>query len=73
MRKEQTKIQSLTEQIVMRFFGFMVAIITAQLFVYSMFGITVSVTQNIGMMAYFTIQSIFVGYLTRRFFEYWGK
>ena len=69
MRREQTKIQSLVEQIVGRLFGFTVAITTAQLFVYGMFGITVSPLQNIGMMAYFTCQNVVVSYFVRRYFE----
>ena len=73
MRKEQTKTQSFIEQITSRVLGFTVAVITGQLFVYGMFGVAVSGTQNLGMMAYFTCQGIFVGYLSRRFFEYLGK
>lgn len=69
MRKEQTKTQSLIEQIVIRLAGFVVAIITGELFVYKMFGISVSVSQNFSLLSYFTIQSIFVGYFIRRFFE----
>ena len=73
MRKAQTKIQALRETITTRFVGFIVALITAELFVYEMFGVTVSPTQNIGIMIYWTFQSIFVGYLLRRFFEMQGR
>lgn len=73
MRKEQTKLESLIEQIIGRLFGFIAATITAQLFVYNMFGITVSVNQNISMMAYFTCQNIVVSYFVRRFFESRGR
>ena len=69
MRKEQTKIQTLGETITSRFVGFIVALITAELFVYEMFEVKVSVTQNIGIMIYWTLQSIVVGYMMRRFFE----
>ena len=69
MRKEQTKLESLIEQIIGRFFGCLVAMTTAQLFVYNMFGITVSTNQNISMMLYFTCQNIVVSYFVRRFFE----
>ena len=72
MRKEQTKIQALKETITSRFVGFVVALITAELFVYEMFEVTVSVTQNIGIMVYWTLQSVVIGYMMRRFFEYRG-
>jgi len=73
MRREQTKTQALKETVTTRIVGFMVALITAELFVYEMFEVKVSVTQNIGIMIYWTCQSIFVGYMMRRFFELRGK
>ena len=69
MRQEQTKLHSFIEQIIIRLAGFMAAIITGELFVYKMFGISVSMTQNFSMLSYFTLQSIFLGYFIRRFFE----
>ena len=69
MRREQTKTQALKETVTTRIVGFMVALITAELFVYEMFEVKVSVTQNIGIMIYWTCQSILVGYMMRRFFE----
>ena len=73
MRKEQTRIQALGETVTSRFVGFVVALITAELFVYEMFGLSVSATQNIGIMVYWTCQSVVVGYMMRRFFEYRGR
>ena len=73
MRKEQTKIQALGEMITSRFVGFIVALITAELFVYEMFGVSVSATQNLGIMVYWTFQSVVIGYMMRRFFEYRGR
>ena len=69
MRKEQTKLHSFIEQVVIRLAGFVVAIVTGELFVYKMFGISVSASQNFSLLSYFTMQSIFVGYFIRRFFE----
>ena len=69
MRQEQTKLNSFIEQIVIRLAGFMAAIITGELVVYKMFGVSVSTTQNFSMLSYFTFQSIFLGYFIRRFFE----
>jgi len=73
VRKEQTRRQALKETVVTRFVGFTAALITAELFVYEMFGVTVSVTQNLGIMVYWTCQSILVGYMLRRFFEMRGR
>ena len=69
MRQEQTKINSLKETATTRFVVFIIALITAELFVYEMFGVAVSVTQNLGIMTYWLFQSIFIGYFIRRFFE----
>lgn len=69
MKRKQTKRQAMTEVVISRITVFLVAVITAELFVYEMFGITVSATQNIGMMIYFTFQSMIVGYFLRRHFE----
>ena len=68
-RDEQTKTQSLVEQIASQIIVFVFAVFTAHLFVYEMFGVAVSMNQNIGMMIYWTFQSIFLRYFLRRFFE----
>ncbi len=68
-REEQTKKQAITEIVVSRMTVLVVAIITAELFVYEWFGVSVSSSQNIGMMIYWSLQSIFIGYMIRRFFE----
>jgi len=69
MKRKQTKRQAMTEVVISRMTVFLVTIITAELFVYEAFGITVSATQNIGMMIYFSCQSMIVGYFLRRRFE----
>ena len=68
-RDVQTRKQSLIEQVVSQIIIFTCAVFTSQLFVYKMFGITVSINQNIGMMVYWTGQSVFIRYFLRRFFE----
>jgi hypothetical protein len=73
MRKEQSKLQALKETIATRFVGFVVALVTAELFVYDIFGVTVSVTQNLGIMTYWSFQSVLVGYTLRRVFELRGN
>jgi len=73
MRREQTKLYSFIEQVVIRLAGFVAAIVTGELFVYKMFGVSVSTTQNFSILSYFTFQSIFIGYFIRRFFEKRGR
>lgn len=68
-RDLQTRSQSLTEQVVSQVVVFLCAIIAAELFVYEMFGITVTMNQNLGMMVYWTFQSLCIRYFLRRFFE----
>jgi len=68
-REEQTKSQSLTEVVVSRFTVLVVATFTAELFVYDLFGVNVSTGQNVGMMIYWSLQSILIGYMLRRYFE----
>ena len=69
MRAEQTRREALTEVVISRMSVLVVAIITAELFVYEWFGVKVSSIQNVGMMIYWSFQSIFIGYTIRRFFE----
>jgi hypothetical protein len=73
VRKEQTKIQALKETITTRLVGFIIALITAELFVYKMFGVAVSTNQNLGIMIYWSFQSVLVGYTLRRIFEMRGR
>jgi hypothetical protein len=68
-RDVQTRTQALIEQVVSQVVIFTCAVITSQLFVYRMFDITVTLDQNIGMMVYWTGQSVFIRYFLRRFFE----
>ena len=69
MRIEQTRREALTEVVISRMSVLAIAIITAELFVYEWFGVKVSSSQNVGMMIYWSFQSILIGYTIRRFFE----
>jgi hypothetical protein len=69
LRKFQTKWQSLGEQIATQLFMFIATVITAQLFVYEMFGVDIDLMQNFGVGVYFTFQAIIFRYFLRRFFE----
>ena len=69
VRERQSRIQSLAEQIVGQLTTLILAMITAELFVYEMFGMEVSSIQNIGFMIYFFIQNVFIRYFLRRYFE----
>ena len=69
LRERQSRIQSLAEQIVGQLTTLILAMITAELFVYEMFGMEVSSIQNIGFMIYFFIQNVFIRYFLRRYFE----
>ena len=69
VRERQSRIQSLAEQIVGQLTTLILAMITAELFVYEMFGMEVSTLQNIGFMIYFFIQNVFIRYFIRRHFE----
>ena len=69
VRERQSRIQSLAEQIVGQLTTLILAMITAELFVYEMFGMEVTTLQNIGFMIYFFIQNVFIRYFIRRHFE----
>ena len=69
VRERQSRIQSLAEQIVGQLTTLILAMITAELFVYEMFGMEVSSIQNIGFMIYFFIQNVFIRYFIRRYYE----
>jgi len=69
VRIEQTRREALTEVVISRMSVLAIAIITAELFVYEWFGVKVSSSQNVGMMIYWSFQSILIGYTIRRFFE----
>ena len=69
VRERQSRIQSLAEQIVGQLTTLILAMITAELFVYEMFGMEVSSIQNVGFMIYFFIQNVFIRYFLRRYFE----
>ena len=69
VREYQSKTQSLTEQITAQLITVILAMVTAELFVYEMFGMEVSSIQNIGFMIYFFIQNVFIRYFIRRYYE----
>ena len=69
VRERQSRIQSLAEQIVGQLTTLILAMITAELFVYEMFGMEVSSIQNVVFMIYFFIQNVFIRYFLRRYFE----
>ena len=69
LRQKQTWAQSLSEQFVGQIATLLWAIVTAELFVYEMFGMDVSTTQNVGFMLYFFIQNIAIRYYLRRYYE----
>ena len=58
VRERQSRIQSLAEQIVGQLTTLILAMITAELFVYEMFGMEVT-----------SIQNVFIRYFIRRHFE----
>ena len=69
VREYQSKTQSLTEQITAQLITVILAMVTAELFVYEMFGMEVTSIQNVGFMIYFFIQNVFIRYFIRRHFE----
>ena len=69
LRLKQSRTESLSEQFVGQIATLLWAIITAELFVYEMFGIEVSTLQNIGFMLYFFVQNIAIRYYLRRYYE----
>ena len=68
-RREQTRAQSFVEQIVSQLATFIFAVMTAQLFIFDIFDVEVTLLQNISMMSYWMIQNIILRYFLRRFFE----
>ena len=69
VRERQSRIQSLAEQIVGQLTTLILAMTTAELFVYEMFGMEVTSIQNVGFMIYFFIQNVFIRYFIRRYYE----
>ncbi len=66
----QTRTQSLIEQTVSTAIGFVVALV-AQLAIFPLFGIHISMNQNLMLVVLFTGVSIVRGYMVRRLFNYW--
>jgi di/tricarboxylate transporter len=64
----QTRIQSLTEACANVAIGFLVALAT-QLAVFPLFGLTVSLADNLAISGIFTIVSIARSYAVRRIFD----
>ena len=65
----QTRTASLVEVVMARAIVFVAALVTAELFVYEMFGVEVSSSQNFGIMVYWMFQNTVISYVVRRVFE----
>jgi hypothetical protein len=64
----QSRAMSLVESIANVIVGFWLAVLT-QIFVFPLFGLTVTLTQNLLIGCLFTLTSIARSYLLRRVFE----
>lgn len=64
----QSKTQSLKETVISTFIGLAVSLIT-QIVIFPLYGLEVSLNQNIQITIIFTIVSIARGYLVRRYFN----
>ena len=64
----QTRKQSLVESLTNVAVGYIVAVLS-QLAVFPLFGITVSISDNLLIGLYFTVISLVRGYLIRRYFN----
>ena len=65
----QTKLESLTENILNVLSGLVLSIFVFQPIVFEIYDITLSSTQNIQIAVIFTLVSIARGYVWRRFFN----
>ena len=70
MKIGQTKKYSLLESLVNVAIGYWVALL-AQIVTFPLFGIHVSIQENIGIGVIFTAVSIIRSYLLRRVFNWW--
>ena len=68
-RTYQSRSYSFYEQIVAQLITLVIAMITAELFVYKMFNMQVTTSQNIGFMLYFFGQNVCIRYFIRRYCE----
>jgi uncharacterized protein YacL len=64
----QTKKQSIVETVIQQLIGFIVALVS-QLIIFPVFGINISMADNLLIGIYFTIVSIIRSYLVRRYFN----
>ena len=64
----QTRKQSLVESLTNVAVGYIIAVLS-QLAVFPLFGITVSISDNLLIGLYFTVISLVRGYLLRRYFN----
>ena len=64
----QTKLESLLEVVINVAIGWVVALLT-QLIVFPMYGIHVTVGEQLGISVIFTVVSIIRGYIIRRWFN----
>jgi len=65
----QTKLQSFIEAVTNVIIGYVVAVLS-QIFIFPLFGIYVSLSDNLLIGLYFTIISLFRSYLLRRYFNW---
>lgn len=64
----QTRLESLVEVLINVAIGWVIALIT-QLLVFPLFGINISIFEQLGISVIFTIVSIVRGYVIRRWFN----
>lgn len=64
----QTRIESLVEVLLNVAIGWVIALVT-QLLVFPMFGINISIGDQLGISVIFTVVSIVRGYVIRRWFN----
>lgn len=64
----QTRLESLVEVLINVAIGWVIALIT-QLLVFPLFGINITVVEQLGISVIFTIVSIVRGYVIRRWFN----
>lgn len=65
---EQTKLQSKIEAVVNSIIGYIISVI-AMYYLLPMFGVSISPTNNMALVAIFTVISILRNYVIRRYFN----
>lgn len=67
----QTKLESIIEQCLNLGSGFLISLLVMQLIITPLFGLNVSVADNLGITCIFTVVSFFRGYAWRRLFNWY--